>query len=42
MSVHLFKLQRYLTHVDQCLRYPLAVGKWHQIHVNIETRNSLN
>ncbi|CAF0730860.1 unnamed protein product [Adineta steineri] len=32
MSIHLFKLQRYLTHVDQYFRHPPALNKWYQAY----------
>jgi hypothetical protein len=34
MSIHLFNLQRYLTHADQCLRHPASVTRWHQVYVS--------
>ncbi|CAF2974073.1 unnamed protein product [Rotaria sp. Silwood2] len=31
MSIHLFKVKRYLTPVHQCVRYSSSLTKWHQV-----------
>ncbi|CAF0763293.1 unnamed protein product [Rotaria sordida] len=31
MSIHLFKLNQYLTHINQCVRYSPSLTKWHQV-----------
>ncbi|CAF1055259.1 unnamed protein product [Rotaria magnacalcarata] len=45
MSIHLFKLKRYLTHVEHCVRYAPSLTKWNQVSrlfTNLSNSSSSN